>query len=207
MSAAFGAVVLRASGLQNFSVHLFGPSRAGKTTELLAAMSLYGFGKESDLATWVASAARLLETATAFGDMLFPLNEVGAKRGRRTQSYDGIRDLYAQCAEGTDLERHSEWAKDHGGAARRFHGICIATAEHSIAEYAEMAGEVRDDGELFRAIDVRAIRKGATTIFDLAPLGLDPRVELQELRKAIAECHGTALAPYVEYLMQLGYAE
>ncbi len=134
---------------------------------------------------------------------MFPLNEVGAKRGRRAQTYEGLRDLYAQYAEGSDLERHSRYAAEHGGA-RRFHGICISTAEHSIADYAEMAGEVRDDGELFRAIDVSAIRKGKTTIFDLAPPNLDQRAELQELRQAMFECHGTAWTLYIEYLMQMG---
>ncbi len=88
--------------------------------------------------------------------------------------------------------------------ARRFHGICISTAEHSIAEYAAMAGEVRDGGELFRAIDVDAIRKGKATIFDLAPQDLDQRATLQDLRKATAECHGTALTPYIQYLMRMG---
>ena len=83
---------------------------------------------------------------------------------------------------------------------RHFHGICISTAEHSIAEYAELAGEVRDGGELFRAIDVNAIRKGQTTIFDLAPPELDSLAELQELRNALAECHGTAWTVYIEHL-------
>jgi hypothetical protein len=146
-------------------------------------------------------------SATRSGDRLwrhqFPLNEVGAKKGRRGQTYEGLRDLYAQYAEGSDLERHSRFAAEHGGA-RRFHGICISTAEHSISKYAEMAGEVRDGGELFRAIDVSAIRKGKTTIFDLAPLNLDPLAALQELRRAMAECHGTAWTPYIEYVIEMG---
>jgi hypothetical protein len=49
MAAAFAAPLLRPSGLQNFSLHLFGPTRVGKTTELIAAMSVYGFGNEPDL--------------------------------------------------------------------------------------------------------------------------------------------------------------
>src|SRR5260370_9675677 len=67
-----------------------------------------------------------------------------------------------------------------------------------------MAGEVRDDGELFRAIDVSAIGKGTTTMFDLAQPNLDQRAELQELRQAMFECHGTAWTLYIEYLMQMG---
>lgn len=203
IAAAFAAPLLRPSGLQNFSLHLFGRSRAGKSTELIAPMSVFGFGNESDLPNWGATGLRLLEAAAAFGDIVFSLNEVGAKRGRRAQTYEGLRDLYAQYAEGSDQERHSRWEKEHGGA-RRFYGICISTAEHSIAEYAEMAGEVRDDGELFRAMDVSAVRKGKATIFDLAPPNLDQRAELQELRKAMVECHGTAWTPYLEYLMQMG---
>ena len=169
-------------------------------------MSVFGFGNELDLPTWSATALRRLEAATAFGDIVYSLNEVGAKKGRRPQTYEGLRDLYAQYAEGSDIERHSRYAAEHGGA-RRFHGICISTAEHSIAEYAEMAGEVRDGGELFRAIDVGAIRKGMTTIFDLAPPNLDPRAELEGLRRALAECHGTAWTPYIEYLIKMGPIE
>ena len=203
MAAAFAAPLLRPSGLQNFTLHLSGRTRVGKTTELIAAMSVFGLGIELDLPTWSATALRLLEAATAFGDIVFPLNEVGAKKGRRSQTYEGLRDLYAQYAEGSDIERHSRYAAEHGGA-RRFHGICISTAEHTIAEYATMAGEVRDEGELFRAIDVNAIRKGKATIFDLAPPNLDQRAALQELRRAMAECHGTAWTPYIEYLIEMG---
>ena len=204
LAAAFAAPLKRPSGLQNFTLHLFGRTRVGKTTELIAAMSVFGFGNESDLPNWNATELRLLEGAAAFGDIVFPVNEVGAKKGRRAHAYEGLRDLYAQYAEGSDRERHSSHTKD---LARRFNGICVSTAEHSIAEYAALAGEVRDEGELFRAIDVKAIRAGKTTIFDLAPPDLDQRVALQELRRALAECHGTAWTSYIEYLIEMGPRE
>jgi hypothetical protein len=66
-------------------------------------MSVYGFGNESDLPNWNATGLRLLEAAAAFGDIVFPLNEVGAKKGRRAQTYEGLRDLYAHYAEGSDV--------------------------------------------------------------------------------------------------------
>jgi hypothetical protein len=207
MTAAFGAPLLRVSGLQNFTLHLGGPTRVGKTTALIAVMSVYGFGRESDLPNWNATDLRLLEVAAAFGDIPFPLNEVGAKKGKSAQKYDGLRDVYAAYSEGSDRDRHSSHTRHHGGVTRRFHGICISTAEHSIAEYAEMADEIRDGGELFRAIDVNAIRKGQTTIFDLAPPDLDSLAELQQLRKALAECHGTAWIVYIEYLIAMGPLE
>ena len=146
--------------------------------------------RTSDLPNWNATGLRLLEAAAAFGDILFPLNEVGAKKGKRAQTYDGLRDFYAQYAEGSDCERHSSYTTDPGGVTRHFRGICILTAEHSIAKYAEMAGEDRDGGELFRAIDVSATRKGDATIFDLAPPDLDRRAELQPLRKTLPNATG-----------------
>jgi hypothetical protein len=206
MSAAPAAPLLRFSGLQNFTLHLAAPSRVGKTIVVIATMSFFGFGIESDLPNWNTSKPRRLEAAVAFGDVVFPLNEVGAKKGHRATAYHDLRDQYAQYAEGIDYERHSIWEKEHGGA-QRFRGICISTAEHSMAEYATMAGEVRDHGELFRAMDVRAIREGNTTIFDLAPQKLDQRAELEGLRTALAECRGTAWEPYIKYLMQMGLIE
>jgi hypothetical protein len=61
MAASFAAPLVRPAGLQNFSLHLSGRSRVGKTTELIAAMSVFGFGNESDLPSWNATELRLLE--------------------------------------------------------------------------------------------------------------------------------------------------
>jgi hypothetical protein len=204
ISAAFAAVLVRASGLQNFTLHLSGESRTGKTTTLLACTSVCGIGHEEKLKNWNSTGAGLLEAAAAFGDIVFPLNEVGAMKGKRENAYHILRDLNMQYAEGGDLERHTSWEAAHGGAAKRFRGICIATAEHSIAEYAALAGQSRDLGELFRAIDVIVIRKGMTTIFDLAPANLDQKQYLQDLHDDLELFHGTPLAPYIEYLIRMG---
>jgi hypothetical protein len=206
MSAAPAAPLVRFSGLQNFSLHVGGPSRVGKSTVLIAIMSFFGFGLETDLPTWNTSKPRLLETAAAFGDVVFPLNEVGAKKGQRSAAYHDLRETYAQYAECIDYERHSVWENEHG-QARRFFGICVSTAEHSVKEYATMAGEVRDAGELFRAMDVSAVREGSATIFDLGPQSLDQRAELEGMREATAECHGTAWTPYINYLIEMGTVE
>lgn len=203
LSASFAAPLLVASGLQNFSLQIFGPSRAGKTTALLGAMSVFGLSTDEQLTNWNATKAHLLEAASSFNDVLFPLNEVGAATGKRKQAYDGLRDLYAQFAEGSDRERHSSF-QPH---ARHFRGICIATAEHSLSWYAEAAGEVRDGGELFRAIDVSAVRDVGKTILDRAPADIDQQKRLQELRNALKRCHGVAGTSYIEHLISMGPVE
>jgi hypothetical protein len=205
MSAALAAVLVRPSGLQNFTLHLFGGTRAGKTSSLLAAMSFYGMGHEDKLKNWNSSGAvELIEAAAGFNDCVFPLNEVGSRKGKRALTYEVLRDLYAQYAEGGDRDRHSSWEAAHGGQAKRFRGICFATAEHSVADYAKKAGDARDGGELFRAIDVIAVRGGMKTIFDLGPDDLDQRQCLQDLHDDLERYHGTAAPRFIDFLTQMG---
>jgi hypothetical protein len=205
ISAAFAAPLMRASKLQNFALHVFGKTRAGKTTLLLSAMSVYGMGQERALKNWNSSGSvELLEAAAGFNDCILPLNEVGSRKGKRALTYEVLRDVYAQYSEGGDRDRHSSWEAAHGGGSKPFYGICIVTAEHSVAGYAEKAGEARDGGEFFRAIDVVAARDGEMTIFDLASETADQRQFLQSLHDDLEFLHGTAAAPYIKSLLKTG---
>jgi len=206
IAAAFAAPLLRVAGMQNFALHVFGPSRAGKTTTLLCSTSVYAFGQETRLPNWSSTGLRILESACAFGDLVLPLNEVGAKRGPRKRAYEGLRDLYAQYAEGSDRERHSSWQGGKSAVPKPFHGICISTAEHSVAEYAAWADQSRDAGELFRAMDVMAVREEKATVLDLAPDTLDQRACLTQLHNDLKVCYGVAFEPYVEFLRTLDAA-
>lgn len=120
LAAGFAAPLLQKAGLPNFSLLIGGRSRAGKTTALLVATSLCGIGREEDLLNWNATGMRLLEAAAGFGDIVFPLNEVGAKQGKRNQPYEVLRDPFAQYAEGSDRDRHSSVQSDAIGMTASF---------------------------------------------------------------------------------------
>jgi putative DNA primase/helicase len=107
ISAAFAAPLLQSTGLQSFGLNLFGPSKAGKTTALLAATSVIGIGNEADLPNWNATSASQQETARLFRDSLLAANEVGLLAGRRKDAYARIRQMIYLFAEGRDTSRHS----------------------------------------------------------------------------------------------------
>jgi hypothetical protein len=205
ISAALAAPLMRAAGLSNFGIHLSAETRGGKSTTMLVGMSVSGIGDETKLMNWNTSGtAELLESAAAFNDALFSLNEVGAAKGKKKDAYPVLREFYMQYADGRDRRRHSSWEKAHGGRAKEFRGICIVSAEHSVAWYAEQAEDARDGGELFRAIDLPAVRGGHDTVLDLAPEDLNQNDCLDKLRVDLKVVHGAPLRPYIEHLIALG---
>jgi putative DNA primase/helicase len=95
----------------------------------------------------------------------------------------------------------------------QWRGIFVSTAEHSFNAYAAFSGETRNDGEYARCLDVAATVKGKPTIFDQNPEGMDKRQarrwarnQLVKLRRACELQHGTALRPYLEFLVAQGSA-
>jgi hypothetical protein len=205
ISAGLAAPLMRASGINNFVLHLWSFTRGGKSTTMLVGMSVSGIGDEMKLMNWNTSGtAELLQSATAFNDTLFSLNEVGAARAKKKDAYPILREFHMQFADGRDRRRHTSWEKANGGKRRSFRGICMVSAEHSIAWYAAQADDARDGGELFRAIDLRVVREGHKTVLDLAPADVDQNEFLDHLRDDLKVEHGTALRPYIEHLISLG---
>jgi hypothetical protein len=115
LAAAFAAPLVRVSGLQNFGINLFGRSKVGKTTALLAGASVIGIGTERDLPNWNSTSNAFLETARGFNDLMLPAYEVGLLAGNRRDAYAPIRErIYAfqrgagscapqQCHRGGDM--------------------------------------------------------------------------------------------------------
>ena len=77
ISCAFAAIIMRLSGFPNFGINLYGRSKSGKSTALLVGTSVFGIGREQDLANWSATTAAAFETARAFNDAMMPINETG----------------------------------------------------------------------------------------------------------------------------------
>ena len=93
ISAAVAAPLLGMAQLPSFGIIVHGPGKAGKSTMLLAAASVIGYGREQDLPNFRATDAAFGEIPAAFNDSFLPLNELGLLKGSATEKYHRFRDL------------------------------------------------------------------------------------------------------------------
>ena len=208
MSAAFAAPLLGQLSLQPFGINLFGPSKVGKTAALLAATSVIGIGREFDLPNWNRTNAAALEQARLFNDQFLGINEVGLLGGKRSDAYSTLRALIYRFSEGRDKSRHSSAELGPTTASASWRGIFVSTAEHSFSDYATFSGEVRDEGEFARCLDLPATTAGSPTIFDRRPKNMAvgefsdwARTQLIALSHACEKNCGVAIGPYIEHLI------
>ena len=210
LAAAFAAPLVRISGLQNSGINIFGRSKVGKTTALLVGASVIGIGTERDLPNWNSTSNAFLETARGFNDLILPANEVGLLAGKRRDAYGPIRERIYAFSEGRDRARLSSSTMATSWASSSWQGIFVSTSEYSFNDYATFAGETRASGEFARCLDVSAIEKDRTTVFDCFPKDIETkhqkrwaRTQLSELRENCARFHGSALQPYVTHLITI----
>lgn len=83
MGAAFGAPILAILGRQSFGLVLFGKSRGGKSSALLASGSILGFGAEDHLPSLNATPAGLLSLAEASTITYCPSTRSQPRKDRR----------------------------------------------------------------------------------------------------------------------------
>jgi putative DNA primase/helicase len=211
LSAAFAAPLLETTSLQSFGINIHGRAKVGKTAVLLAGASVAGIGRESQLPNWASTTNATSELARLFSDTMLPANEVGLLAGKKKDAYGHIGELTYRLSEGRDKARHSSWKDTPAASNAQFRTIFISTAEHSFDDYAAYAGEKRDEGEYARCIDILAAKPDLPTIMTTTPEDLSSarakrwaRKQVIALREACEEQHGTALRPYIEFLIKQG---
>ncbi len=203
VAAAFAAPLLPFAEIMSFGLNIYGAAKKGKSLALTAGGSVIGLGLEENLLTWGTTIAGILEKAGAWTDLPLLINEVGTIKGKRKDAYQLLRELTFAFNAGHDTVRHSSW----GASGDPFRLIYAASAEHSTSEYAAMAGEKRDDGELVRLVDFPAIVPTTDSIFAVLPKGVSAEDATSDFRLACRECSGTAFPPYLHYLTQFKKAE
>lgn len=210
MCAAFAAPLLRVAKMPSFGINIYGVSKVGKTSALLAASSVGGIGLENRMPNFRSTAAARGELSCAFNDQLLALNEVGLLAGKR-MAYGPIRDLIYQVSEGRDTLRHSQSTYARAAKASEFRTIFVSTSEHSFDQYAKFAQERRDEGEYARCLDIAACAEGGHTIMDRVPKSVSTskrrawrRDEVIKLRLACATHHGHTLPAYIDHLLGQG---
>jgi putative DNA primase/helicase len=207
ISAAVAAPLLGMAQLPSFGINVHGPGKAGKSTMLLAAASVIGYGREQELPNFRATDSAFGEIPAAFNDSFLPLNELGLLKGSATEKYHRFRDLTYGFAEGHGTTYSNLAPIDLGRDPLKWLSIMLATGEETANEIARKAGEIRMVGEAVRWIDLAATRNEATDIFDRIPKNVS---ETERAKWAGERCamiragcernHGVTIRHFIEYV-------
>jgi hypothetical protein len=209
ISAALAAPLLGMAHLPSFGILLHGPGKAGKSTMLLAAASMTGYGRERDLPNFRATDPAFGEIPAAFNDSLLPLNELGLLKGSAAEKRHRLRDLAYGFAEGRGTTYSKLAPIDASSTALQWLSILLATGEETANEIARNAGEIRMVGEAVRWIDLAATRNGAAHVFDRIPKKL-PEAErakwaeerCDKIRRGCRRNHGVAIEQFIAQVIR-----
>lgn len=180
ISAAFAGVLLEPLCIDGAGLHVYGDSSTGKTTALVAGISVWG--GQSFRRQWRATANGLEGAGTMHTDTLLALDEIGEC---------APRDLYEAAyalANGTGKSR----ANKHGEArkAAQWRVFVLSTGETTIAARIEAGGIEAKAGQGLRILDVPV--SGRYGLFDDLR-GADSGARLSDaLRDAAARHYGHA---------------
>jgi hypothetical protein len=131
ISAALGAPLLSIARLNSFGILVHGPGKSAKSTMLLGAGSVVGYGSEQDLPNFRTTDAAFGEIPVASNDSLLPLNELGLLKGSAAERRQRLRDLTYGFAEGRGTT-YSKWAPiDKATSGTKWHAIAFATGEEA----------------------------------------------------------------------------
>jgi Domain of unknown function (DUF927) len=164
------APLLRLAGLHSFGVHVAGPSKSGKSTMQIAGGSVIGLSSEDELPSFDITDAGFDELLARSNDLLVPWNEAGLMAGSPAECNARLRRTSYVIAQGsgTTYSTRANMSKHGAGCERRC--IVLASGEESLDAVAQKAGQTREPGAMIRFSDLPATSRGATDIFDLAPV-------------------------------------
>lgn len=209
---AFAAPLLALAGCQSFMICIVGPSRSGKSIATLAAGSVIGIGKASDLVTWNITDARLEQRLSGFNDCLFPIDDLMALRAQNDRDrYLRIQGIAYKLAQGWATARHDSFTQGRGGNHAGWRTIALTSNEVSIRDLARKVGLERQRGEAVRLIDLPAFDEGQDHVFDRMPRKLSTnamvewkRQKFSEIAEACEKNHGAAYRRYISSLIAMG---
>ena len=206
---ALAALLLDFLDFHSFGILLSGPSKAGKSTALVAAGSVIGIAREEDLPNFRTTDAALGELPAAFNDLVLLINELGLFKGSAKDRCRRVRDLAYGFAEGRGTTYSKFVPNDVGIGSDKWRSLSFASGEETMDEIGLAAGKTRSMGKSIRWIDLCAIRRGATDIFDRCPKNVSAedrikwaRQQCKSLRQAAAANHGVALDHYIKRVIK-----
>ncbi|WP_297367329.1 DUF927 domain-containing protein [Acidocella sp.] len=197
VACAFAGALLELSGDDGGGFNLKGPSRAGKTTALRAAASVWGggpgFGAGAFIRSWRATGNALEAVAAAHSDTLLCLDEMGQVEGKE------LGEISYMLANGQGKSR-----ADRGGAARvqsRFRVLFLSTGEVGLADKSAEGRKAVKAGQEVRFVDVAAEAGAGLGIFEQLHDEPGPAALAELLKTGTRRFYGTAGPEFVRVIV------
>jgi putative DNA primase/helicase len=193
VSAAFAPPLLRLSNEENGGFHFVGSSRAGKTTVLRAAGSVWGGGGVNGyLRSWRATSNGIEGIAEMHCDSLLCLDEMGQVDAREAG------EIAYMAANGLGKGRAR-----HDGSARRpaqWRLLFLSTGEVSLADKMAEIGKRSTAGQEVRLVDIPADAGAGKGAFEELHGAASAGTFAEELRQATERYYGAPIRRFLELL-------
>lgn len=190
MSLAFAGPLPELLEKDSFGVHLRGGSSSGKSTAMLAALSVWG--SPSLMQSWRATANALEGVAATCNGSLLALDELALVSG--SEAGDAIYTL----ANGQGKSRLSSSARLQ--PKNKWRLTVLSTGEISLADKMEEARKKTMTGQEVRLIDISADTRRYRA-FDTLHGSPDSSVFAEEIKQAAERSYGTAGPQFIERLI------
>ena len=196
LSCAFAAPCVQLCGARNMAFNINTVSSRGKSFLLDVAASVYsGVGtKNSYVCTWTATTNGLELLASAYNDLLLPMDELGAS----SKPEEMGRAIY-MIAGGKGKVRSTKDAKLQ--KTNMWHTILLSTGELSLAQLVKSAGGDVYDGQEVRMLDLYFPDKGELTLFERLPEGENLHTYCMRLKACMEKNHGIAFPEFMKKLI------
>jgi hypothetical protein len=207
--SALAAPLLRPAEVPSSGYLLCGMSKIGKSTVLVVAGSVIGFGREQDLPNFTRTDAAFDDLRPVFDDSLIPINELGLLKGSKSERNRRGTEFAYQIGEGcgTTYSKYAQTTMNVQSYSRRC--IIIGSSEESWDDIARSAGDVRKGGAVIRWSDLPAAHGNSPDIFDLCPIDISQadrpgwfNEQCKLLRKHSIRNRGVALEEFVMHVRE-----
>jgi uncharacterized protein (DUF927 family) len=193
VSAAFAAPLLGLTGEESGGVNFQGTSRAGKSTALRVAGSVWGGGGVAGyIRQWRATANGLEGTAEGHCDCLLTLDEMGQVDAREAG------EIAYLLSNGSGKQRASRDGSGRKPAAWRV--LFLSTGELSLADKMMENGQRAKAGQEVRLVDVPADAGAGMGMFENLHGKPDADTFARHLRDAAARFYGAPIRVYLARL-------
>ncbi len=193
VSAAFAPPLLRLANEENGGLHFVGSSRAGKTTVLRAAGSVWGGGGINGyLRSWRATSNGIEGIAEMHCDTLLCLDEIGQVDAREAG------EIAYMAANGMGKGR----ARRDGSARRspQWRLLFLSSGEVSLADKMAEIGRRLKAGQEVRLVDIPADANAGKGVFQKLYGAASAGAFAEDLRQATEKYYGAPIRRFLKLL-------